>query len=724
MSRNIVLVGGIVAAAGLIAPAIAADPPPAPATSQPAEADDGAPAATSGESGQTNGSSTDQLKTGPTGSPAWLLDLERLSLDFSVEGRYDRRAVRSDAQRGFGQRYHQTNRSHAFEETVGLSSAGAITDRLRTGPAVQFEVDARWGLTQEWFSESQDNLERHESPHGDLLEYDVNATFLPQGTISGNVFATRLDSRVPRAFQPSLDRTLERYGAGLFLNHRTFPMRLTFEHTWDELTSRTDRLDDHEERGRDALSYEGTWQISERQALRLEYEYADRSERYSGLDTRFDTTRNYLTLNHTLRFGPESRSSLETLARFQDETGDLARDTAEVSTQLRLQHTDALATNYRAQFLRESFERVVTRTWRGDVGVTHQLGETLTSSLQMYGLRQDTEHSTDFAEWGGVASASFSRDNRLGRLSANLTYNHAATSSDDGLNHGVVIGEAVTLRDPLPAYLAKADVNIASVIMQDSNRTRTYLPGRDYVAVRLGRYTAIQRVRTGQIPDRQTVLVSYTYRVFSDYDITRDRIDFRIQQDFKFGLTPYYALSIQDEELDQPRYLRFGARNVNRHRIGATYRQKRWSVGVEFEDNDDGIDPYRALHCNGDVVIWQDARSQLDGKANYSWFRFGGANELQARDTDLLDLGAVYRCLLGRGLEADASVLYRYEDDSLYGITHGVDLTGAVEWRLGYFSLRFEIEYDVLDLPGSDDQSFAVWLKLKREIPLIARNRS
>ena len=71
---------------------------------------------------------------------------------------------------------------------------------------------------------------------------------------------------------------------------------------------------------------------------------------------------------------------------------------------------------------------------------------------------------------------------------------------------------------------------------------------------------------------------------------------------------------------------------------------------------------------------------------------------------------------------ANASATYRYEDDSLYGITHGVDLSGALEWKLGYFSLLLEAEYDALDLPGSSDDGFGVWLKLKREIPVIARN--
>ena len=646
-----------------------------------------------------------------------LFDFDSLSFELGFEGTYDGRKTRSD---GWRRDWHQTNRALRLEETVGLRGSGALFGEK----IALFDFALEGGLTQERFSESRPGPNLDERTHGDLLEYDLSFTLLPQGTVSVHAFATRADTRVPRAFQPSLDRTLERYGADVFVHHRTFPMRFTFEHVWDEFTSRTERLRDSEERGRDTFRYEGTWQISERHSLQLEYQYDDRREQYSGGRTHFDTTRNYIVLNHTLRFGDAGRNVWESLARFQGETGDLARDVAEVFTRLRLQHTDALATNYRAQFLRESFHELTTRTWRGDVGLTHQLGDTLVSSLQLYGLQQNADQNADFSEWGGTASASYSRDNRLGRFSANLSYNHVATDTQDGGRRGVVIGESVTFRDPLPGYLVHTDVDLLSILVADARGARTYLPGRDYLVVRLQRYTAIQRIPTGAIADRQTVLVSYTYRVFGDYDISRDRIDFRAQQDFDFGLTPYYAASVQNENIDDSRYVRFDSRNVNRHRLGATYRQKRWSLGLEYEYNDDTFDPYQALHFNGDVVLWHTARGQLDGNGALSRFWFDGTNGLASRDTTLLDLGVSYRYLFARSLEGNATALYRYEDDSIYGITHGVDLLAALEWKLGYFALRFEAEYDALDLPNSADDGFAVWLKLKREIPLVARKRS
>lgn len=688
----------------LLAPAAVADVPASKPTTQPSRTP-----VTDGPSTSPNAA-----HVGP------LFDFERLSFELGLEGRFDQRRVRQYTAGRLGQRFRQTNRDHAFEETIGLQGVGAIFDER----IMLFDAAGRWGLSQEWFSESRPGRHQSKSPHGDLLEYDASFTLLPRATISANAFAKRLDSRIPRAFQPSLDRTFERYGAEMFLNHRTFPMRFTFEHVWDELTSRTGALLDEEERGHEAFRYEGTWQVSERHALRLEYEYEDRRERYSGGSTGFDATRNYLVLNHTLRFGRDDRSALETLARFQDETGDLARDLAEASTLLRLQHTDALSTNYRAQFLRESFQELATRTYRGEAGLTHQLGESLTSALQLYGLRQNADENADFVEWGGVASTALNRPNRLGRFSANLSYNHAATDTRSGTRRGVVVGESITFRDPLLAFLMHTDVDPLTIVVTDANRKRTYLPLRDYVVARVGRFTGLRRVATGQIADRQTVLVSYTYRVATDYDVSRDRIDLRLQQDFDVGLTPYYAMSVQDEDIDEARFLRFRARNVNRHRFGLTYRQRHWSAGLEYEFNDETLDPFQAVHANVDAVLWQSARNQLDGKGALSRFWFDGTDDLPSRNTTLVDLGVSWRCLLARDFEANASAMYRFEDDSFFGTTHGVDLTAALEWKIGYFSLRFEAEYDVLELPGSTDDGFAVWLKLRREIPVIARNRS
>ena len=655
-----------------------------------------------------------------------LLRIDELTFELGFDAEAQRRTVSTDTRGNFPTRHRQRNDTWRFEETFGLRSEGAIiADRW-----LRYQAMARWGLSQERFSEKRPGQDLVATPDGDILEYDFRLEAFPAGKLSGEVYASQLDDRIPRPFLPSLDRRRERLGAALFFNDPKLPMRLSWEHTFDRISSRTRGLLDDEDRRQDTLRYEVTWQPTEYHSLRLEYEYDDRREKYSGTGTRFDTARNYLTLNHVLQFGKDHRSRLETLARLQDESGDLSRDTYEIAPQLRLQHTDSLFTTYRAQYLQETFQRIRTRVWRGEVGLTHQLGTDLTSNFNIYALRQDTEErggtrggGLDETEWGGLANFAYSRENALGRFSSHFSYNHVRVRTNDGRRGGLVLAEAATFRDPRPVYLSHENVELQSILVTDAGRTRTFVPGRDYVAVQIGQFAALERVRTGQIVDGQTVFVSYTYRTFDDFELSRDRIDLRVQQDFKFGLTPYYAGSIQNENADRSRFRTYRPRNQNRHRVGATYRRPRWSVGLEYEYNDDAIDPFEALHVNGDVVLVDRARHQLTGRGTLSRFLFDGSRDLEQHDTTLLDLGISYRYLLSRDLEANAAATYRFEDDSLFGRTHGVDVTGSLAYRFGLFSALFEVEYDALNLPSSSDDSVAVWLKLRREIPLIARRR-
>ncbi|MBK9121088.1 MAG: hypothetical protein IPM18_16015 [Phycisphaerales bacterium] len=657
---------------------------------------------------------------GPAAAPTYdrLLEIELLELQLGFEASYDQRSVTAQRRRAFGTRTErQNNRSRSFEETLGVATRGALLDER----FALFDIAVRGGLSQDYFAETGRWPARRDHDDGGLFEYDLNLTLFPRGKVSATAYAQRLDSRVPRAFQPSLDRTRERYGTVLTLNDRVVSMRFSFEHEWEELRSRTGSPYDDEQRGRDTFRYEATWNLDRNQQLEFRYEYDDRSERYAGTRTRFDTYRHYLTLNHLLRFGRDNRSSWENLLRLQDESGDLSRDTAEASSRLRLQWTDQFSTDFRAQWLRDAFQDLEAETWRGEVGAAYRFSEALTASAQLYGLQQQQNANADLSEWGAVADLSYSQKNDWGRFSANVSYNHASIQTRNGDRRGIVIAEAVSMRDPQASYLAKQNVDHFSLVVTDASRTRTYLRGRDYVALRIGRFTALRRLATGAIADRETVLVSYVYEVYRDYALDRDRFDVRIQQAFDFGLTPYYAGSLQEERITERGFLRYEPRDVNRHRLGATYRRSGWSAGFEYEYNDDSIDPYQALHANGDVVLWARGQNQLDGKTTFSHFWYDGTRYLDARDALLLDVGLNYRHLLTQQLEASVATLYRFEDDSFYGVTHGVDVTAGMEWRIGYFTLLFEAEYDMLDLPGSRDNTMAFWLKLRRDFPIIAK---
>lgn len=653
----------------------------------------------------------------PAGPREPWLRLDELTLDLGLDAELRRREVVRDYSGLNGYRDRQENSLKRFQETMGMKSEGVLFgERI-----AQYSLNARYRFVQEEYTEQRFGPDLHQDPDGDLLEYDGRITLLPAGKLTATGYASKLQDRIPRPFLPSLDRQRERYGADLVFNDATLPMRLIWEKSNERLVSPVRNLLDEQAASDQEVRYEATWHISDAHELRLNYEYNDRREQFSGTHDRFDTTRNYLTLNHVLQFGDDQRSRLETLARLQDETGDFARDQYEVSPQLRLQHTPNLFTTWRGQFLRESYEGIDYTLNRGDASVTHQLGDALTSTLGVYGLAQQREQGGDVDEWGASGNVAFSKENDLGRFTSNLNYNHSDSRTAQSYQDGVVIGEAVTLRDPLPAYLARLDANLGSIVVTDSTRGRLYLKGRDYAVGRIGRYSAITRVRTGQIVDGQTVLVTYTYRTNQGFNNARDRVDLRLQQDFKSGFSPYYAGTIQKESFDRQRFLPFESRDISRHRLGVTYRKRRGAATLEYDFNDDRIDPYHAVHFTGDLTFLEKPQHTVAGRANYSYYRFWGTDRQETRYASLLDLGLDYRLLLGPKLEGNLAAAYRFENDSLRGDTNGVDVSGALEWKIGYFSARFELEYDLLDLPGSSDGNFSAWIKLRREIPVVAR---
>src|SRR6185295_9816672 len=132
-----------------------------------------------------------------------------------------------------------------------------------------------------------------------------------------------------------------------------------------------------------------TWQATDSHSLHLEYDYQDTSDQYSGTHNRYDTQRSLLSLDDSLQFGDQKKNRLDSLLRLDDEQGELAQDTFELSSNLHLQHTDNLFTTYRAQYLKENYYQIESDTWRGDVGVTHLFKDLLTTTMNIYGLEQD-----------------------------------------------------------------------------------------------------------------------------------------------------------------------------------------------------------------------------------------------------------------------------------------------------------------------------------------------
>jgi len=59
---------------------------------------------------------------------------------------------------------------------------------------------------------------------------------------------------------------------------------------------------------------------------------------------------------------------------------------------------------------------------------------------------------------------------------------------------------------------------------------------------------------------------------------------------------------------------------------------------------------------------------------------------------------------------------YRWEDDTVDGTTHGVDLECGVQYVRGALTIELTLEYDLLAIAENRDGGFGVYLNVRRNL--------
>ncbi len=613
-------------------------------------------------------------------------------------------------------RDHQTNKEFRFEETLGLSVQG---DYLYP-EFLTFDMRVRLGLEQVSYSEDGFAGHQRDNDTGWITDYDGRFELFPEKPVSLSAYISRKDERISRQFLPSLRHEMSVAGTTLRWNDEKWPMELTLESSRDDYTGVGDEFDD-EHYENTFLRYSGTLNFDAHHRLQIDAERRRIEERYSGSNIEFNTTRTILTLDDRIEFGSNHQHAFETTLEYEEDQGDLPRDHLSIVPQLTLKHSDSFSTRYRYEFLRESYQYLLMRSHRFDVEGTHKLGDFLTTTGNAYVGWDTSNDGRDAHQYGASVRWHYRKPNRWGTFFAGLGYEYDYTriGYDRGFAH--VVDETVFFRGSLPSYLAQANVMPGTIIVTNTARTRVFVPGRDYtVSIRSDR-TALSRLYTGRIDENESVLVRYRYNTSRKTTAHTHSFDLRVQQEFRCGLTPYYAANVRVEDLASSGRFNTAANELNRHRLGFTFRKSRWSVGGELEFNDETVDPYNAIHGNFDFAILQGFPDQLDFRTGGSQFWF---HEFERRRTSMFDVSLNYRRAVNSRTTITGRTRYRYEHDSIQGETHGIDLTGGLEYRIGFLTVICDVEYDKLSIANANDDGVSVWLKVQREFPdLLGRSR-
>ncbi len=668
----------------------------------------------------TPSAATSRPSTSGEGAPPWrirpgLLHLNALGGFVGFESEYDQRRVRSSAPRKRDSQYE--DQALRLSEVVGLTLAGDVVDPN----LVDWHGSFEFGPQQALYREVIDGFHRHADEAGLLLRYDFAVDALKNKPVSFHAYARQSDDRVPRQFLPSLHEYVTEAGASVLVQSGVLTSEAGFSYRDVNRKGNQDRVD-NESLEVTRFYLDNKLQFTDTHRLRLSYEHERDKSDYQGSLYRYETTRDEFRGEHELAFGEGAKHRLDTVVRYDNERGDLARNELELSPRLTLQHSDKLQTMYRYSLYRWEQDAIEVGQHKLDAEAIYRPSDRWRFTVDAFALYERLDSDVRTHDYGGQFDIAYNRPTPWGKFSANLAFAYDASRTSGDAGRRLVRNEAHSLSTVKPAMLRERDVTVVSVVAHNAEWTRVFVPGVDYSVVKSGKKVVVYRLPFGRIAEGDVVYFDYQYDVPVHAEVNTYRTDLMLEHEFTFGLTPYYYLETRCQEVDGSAGTPAERDNQHRHRLGARYGRERWTVTNELEVFDDTVEPYKAYHLTGRVNLWRSGKNTLDASGELSRYCFDGG--VDRRRVWWVELDLKDRLEINRYFSVTGEATYHYESDSVDGRTHGVDVECGVQYTRGLLTVELVAEYDLLTVGPTKEEGVAVWLRMRRDLgDLLATTR-
>ena len=595
-----------------------------------------------------------------------------------------------------------------FEENVRIEADGSVYHPN----FMEFTLAGLFGLLQEDFESEFDGRRRTSGDDGDILEFDFEGRLLKKKPYPGTVYARRYRSLDPRPFLSSLETTTTNYGfAWQYVDAKT-PTSLQFDST----TVRLNPLDDREEEGRQensSLRFETSYLFSEHNVLSFTYDRRTVEEQPFELEYDSDE----LTLGHKLDFGDRHRHRLDSEVQYFNQRGTFDVRRTRWRETLRLTHSETLKSWYQLEILDRKqgslsgVPPIEETSYLTSGTLEHRLYDSLVSQFYLFGQLQDFEDGLTITRFGVQPSLDYRKKNPWGVLLANYQFRVQTEEREGADRNFEIIDERATFRDPEPIVLTNTNVSVGSIFITAVDRNTLYRSGEDYRVRTIGDRVEIERVPTGRILDGQTVLIDYVWELGGDLTLDTVNHNFGIRQDFAFGLSPYYRLRKQDQDVTPEDATGVQAEDITAHTYGTEYRRGPIRLLAEFEDHESTINPFEATRLSAELTQRVGRKGTARFRARWVDIdRFGR----QARQTEFFTVEGRYRQRVGEYLTLEGAVLYRTEEDSLSGDDDGVDVDLALEWLIRETELRVTYEFGRFEDDFAENRNQTLFVQFRR----------
>ena len=318
-------------------------------------------------------------------------------------------------------------------------------------------------------------------------------------------------------------------------------------------------------------------------------------------------------------FGSRNQFNLSQLFTYSDQTTSQAAVIADelsdirYSIDLNVLHSEQTRSFYHYNILKSDRSLLVsnrqtvdTKNQSVNLGMSHGTDTGISADLGMHGTTEEQDINQFTRDTYGVrGSVNYDGEIPWGTFYAGFgaTYDVSDQSSEQGLIS--VVDESITLTGSSAVTLLYDFVVHSTVVVQNQDKTQTYVENTDYQLISVGYTTQIQRIISGNIPDGDTVLVSYSYQTGGTVKYATEGYNYNV------GVTLFKHVNAYARYSESTPELKEGNTTVPLNSIKNTVVGTRadfsfvtgWSLGglLEYGDNDQTIAPSKRSTYNAYV---------------------------------------------------------------------------------------------------------------------------
>jgi hypothetical protein len=411
-----------------------------------------------------------------------------------------------------------------------------------------------------------------------------------------------------------------------------------------------------------------------------------------------------ISLADSERLGSENQGDLRSYASYSEHeaTLDSANDQILAGTELSVDHPHRLRSDYTLNYDRYTSGQLESVGYSGRAGVRHQLYDSLTSALAVYGSRSDYSDllSDGYNNRLGVQWGEF-YTKRIGPGHTLRINNSLSVERVDQQGIATVENEPHSFStDPLSPtpdgfFLDQPYVVTTSIEVRNATTGQPYFVGVDYDVIVNGSRTLLQRRTGGAIPAGTAVLVDYqaepqpaaTYDNYSEF--------FNIRLDLWNNFWGLYA-GVAFSRANAPDEVR--VLDYTRMNLGTDLRWRQFQVGAELERYESDDSTYDAYGFFQSAALTLDDGANVGLNLSERWVEYvdAGYSEQQYR------LTAQYQKHLSSRLRFTVHTGASYRTGRFDDETLAV-LRPTLRYVIGQTSLSadYNLEYS---LTGSDEE--------------------